>query len=565
LVVASRAILIAALCALLCGVPAAAGVSGPAPNAIQAENALPGTTAWQARAGGDIEVYASQISAGVGDELDFHVSTSNRYRVVVYRLGWYGGAGARLVGCAPDCSSDEQGRAQGPPVGAEPIRAGWPVTDTMRVGADWTSGYYLAEGVLTSGPWAGRVATTFFVVHPPAQTPGSSVLVQVPVNTWEAYNAWGGKSLYDFFPPRAYAVSFDRPFGNMAQSPMWWEIQLVRFLEREGYDVSYQTDVDTDIDAASLLRHRLVMVAGHDEYWSGAIRDAFDTALADGTNLAFMGSNDGYWQVKYADGDRTIVSAKSLSDPNPVLAQKTAMFREIGRPECELMAVQHQFLVSLPHALDYTVTPAGAADPWLAGTGFNAGDTIAGVVGREHDVINPYPMSCFHPGLTTLFHYDGAGVDQNGDAVRFTAPSGARVFASGAQQFTWGLDDWRSDGSLFPEPPIQPWRGVPVDPRLQQFMRNMLGDLTRPAAPAGLTVRRIDGNRLLVQISAGADPRTLGFVAAVRVGDRWVRLCHGSTTCTGPLRPNTGPLTIGAVTIDQWHRPSSATFTVFRP
>jgi hypothetical protein len=351
----------------------------------------------------------------------------------------------------------------------------------------------------------------------------------------------------------------------MAQSPMWWEIQLVRFLEREGYDVSYQTDVDTDIDAASLLRHRLVMVAGHDEYWSGAIRDAFDTALADGTNLAFMGSNDGYWQVKYADGDRTIVSAKSLSDPNPVLAQKTAMFREIGRPECELMAVQHQFLVSLPHALDYTVTPAGAADPWLAGTGFNAGDTIAGVVGREHDVINPYPMSCFHPGLTTLFHYDGGGVDQNGDAVRFTAPSGARVFASGAQQFTWGLDDWRSDGSLFPEPPIQPWRGVPVDPRLQQFMRNMLGDLTRPAAPAGLTVRRIDGNRLLVQISAGADPRTLGFVAAVRVGDRWVRLCHGSTTCTGPLRPNTGPLTIGAVTIDQWHRPSSATFTVFRP
>ena len=113
---------------------------------------------------------------------------------------------------------------------------------------------------------------------------------------------------------------------------MWWEIQLVRFLEREGYDVSYQTDVDTDLDGSSLLRHRLVMVAGHDEYWSGAMRDAFDAALAAGTNLAFMGSNDGYWQVKYADGDRTIVSAKSLSDPNPVLAQKTAMFREIGGP-----------------------------------------------------------------------------------------------------------------------------------------------------------------------------------------------------------------------------------------
>ena len=427
MVLAARAVFSVAVCALACSVSSAAVSRAPALNAIQRENARPGTTAWQMQAGGDIAVYTSQISAGAGDELDFHVSTAYRYRIVDYRLGWYGGAGARLVGCSPGCSSDEQGRAQGPPVGAEPIRAGWPVTDVMRVGVDWTSGYYLAEAVLTSGPWTGRVATTFFVVHPPAHALGSEILVQVPVNTWEAYNAWGGKSLYDFFPPRAYAVSFDRPFGAMAQSPMWWEIQLVRFLEREGYDVSYQTDVDTDLDGASLLRHRLVMVAGHDEYWSGAIRDAFDTALAEGTNLAFMGSNDGYWRIKYSDDDRTIVSYKSLYDPNPVLAQKTAMFREIGRPECELMGVQHQFLRVLPHALDYTVTAAGAADPWLAGTGLHAGDAVVGVVGREHDVINPYPISCFHPRLTVLFHYDGAGVDQNGDAVRFTAPSGARV------------------------------------------------------------------------------------------------------------------------------------------
>ena len=481
MVAAARSILLAVVCALVCAAPTAAGLPVPAPNPVQAENALPGTTAWLVQAGGDIEVYASQISA---------VSATSSTSMSAPRTDTgspsTGSAGtaapvrawsAARPAAAPTSRAARRGRRSG----AEPIRAGWPVTDTMRVGGDWTSGYYLAEAVLTSGPWVGRVATTFFVVHPPAQTPGSSVLVQVPVNTWEAYNAWGGKSLYDFFPPRAYAVSFDRPFGLMAQSPMWWEIQLVRFLEREGYDVSYQTDVDTDLDGASLLRHRLVMVAGHDEYWSGAMRDAFDTALADGTNLAFMGSNDGYWQVKYADGDRTIVSAKSLSDPNPVLAEKTAMFREIGRPECELMGVQHQFLRVLPHALDYTVTPAGAADPWLAGTGFNAGDTVAGVVGREHDVINPYPMSCFHPGLTTLFHYDGGGVDQNGDAVRFTAPSGARVFASGAQQFTWALDDWRSDGSLFPEPPIQPWRGVPVDPRLQQFMR----EHARRPHPAG--------------------------------------------------------------------------------
>ena len=558
----ARAILIAAVCALLGGGPApAAGPGGAQQNPIQRENALPGTTAWQTPSGGDIAVYASQITAGDGDEVDFHVSTAYRYRLVVYRLGWYGGAGGRLVACTPACDGDEQGHAGGPPVGVNPQRAPWPVTDSIRVGDDWTSGYYLAEAVLTSGPWNGKVATTFFVVHPPATTPGSSILVQVPVNTWQAYNAWGGKSLYDFFPPRAYAVSFDRPLGVMAQSPMWWEIQLVRFLEREGYDVSYQTDVDTDLDGSSLLRHRLVIDAGHDEYWSGAMRDAFDAALADGTNLAFIGSNDGYWQVKYADGDRTIVSAKSLSDPNPVLSQKTAMFREIGRPECMLMGVQNISVVVLRHALDYTVTAAGAADPWLARTGFHAGDTVAGVVGREHDQLNPYPMSCFHPGLTVLFHYDGAGVDQNADAVRFTAPSGARVFASGAQQFSWGLDDWRSDGSEFPEPPVQPWRGVPVDPRVQQFTRNVLDDLTRPAAPSGLAVQAY-GGRLQVSVAASPDPRMLGFVAGVRVGDRWVRLCRGVVSCTGPAPAGGGPVTVGAVAVDLWRRRSAAAFAV---
>jgi hypothetical protein len=449
-----KAILFAAGVLLLGCAPAAAA---RAPNPIQLENALPGTTSWQARGGGDISLYASQIGAAPGDEIDLHVSTENRYRIEAYRLGWYGGAGARSVACLPACDTDEQGRALPTPKPSDlpvflapPLRADWPVTDVLHTDPGWTSGYYLVEAVLTSGPDAGRVATTFFVLRQPEPELGSRIVVQVPVNTWETYNYWGGQSMYDIEGRRAYRVSFDRPFGELAQTPMWWEIQLVRFLEREGADVSYQTDLDTDRDAGSLLRHRLVMVAGHDEYWTTAIRDAFDAALDGGTNLAFMGSNDAYWHIKYEDSGRTIFGYKSLYDPNPDVADKTAMFREIGRPECLLMAVQHSGFALLSHALDYPVTDAGAADRWLAGTGFHAGDTIVGVVGREHDVLNPYPESCVHPGLTVLFHYDGGGVDQDGDAVRFTAPSGARVFASGAQQFAWALDDWRSDGTLFP-------------------------------------------------------------------------------------------------------------------
>jgi hypothetical protein len=539
-----------------------------AETAIQRENALPGTTAWQARAGGDISLYGSQIAVAPGDRVDLHVSTAYRYRLTVYRLGWYAGAGARLIACVPACDDDKQGQLQrmptlpeGPASGAPPVSAGWPVTDSIRTDEGWTSGYYLTEAVLTSGPDAGLVATTFFIVRDLQRPVGSSILVQVPVNTWEAYNRWGGKSLYDFYGPRAYRVSFDRPFGDMAQTPMWWEIQLVRFLEREGYDVSYQTDLDTDRNPGSLLRHRAVLVAGHDEYWTSAMREAFDTALAKGTNLAFMGSNDGYWRIKYADDRRTIFGYKSLYDPVQALANKTAMFREIGRPECMLMGVLHQFLVVQPGALDYAVTDAGAADAWLAGTGFAPGDTITGVVGREHDVINPFPASCFHPGLTVLFHYDGHGIDQNGDAVRFTAPSGARVFASGAQQFAWALDAWRSDGTLFPEPPTKPWRGVPVDPRLQQFMRNALDDLTRPPAPAGLTARR-QGDQVQVSVSQPADPRVLRFVAGVRIGNRWIRLCHGTSSCTGTLLPGVDPEKVGTVNVDVWHRRSAASFTL---
>ncbi len=244
-----------------------------------------------------------------------------------------------------------------------------------------------------------------------------------------------------------------------------------------------------------------------------------------------------------------------------MLADKTAMFREIGSPECMLTAVQHQFLVSRPSALDYAVTDAGAADPWLAGTGFAAGDTISGVVGREHDVLNPFPESCFHPGLTVLFHYEGDGGDQKGDAIRYTAPSGARVFASGAQQFAWALDDWRSDGTIAPVPPIDPWRGVPVDPRLQQFMRNTLDDLTRPPAPTGLTAQR-RGDTMQISVSQLADARVTGFVAAARLHHRWIRLCRGTWTCTATLPPGANPRKVGAVSIDGWHRHSTASFAL---
>jgi hypothetical protein len=348
------------------------------------------------------------------------------------------------------------------------VRVDWPVTDWIRVQRSWTSGYYEAWFELTSGSEGGHGSATFFVVRaPPARH--AEILVQVPVNTWQAYNDWGGRSLYaGANSPPGWRVSFDRPYagGDDAafrgdKAPLSIEIQLVRFLERSGYNVSYQSDLDTDEDPSSLLQHRLVMTAGHDEYWTKAIRDAFGAARDSGVNLAFIGANVGFWQMRYEDGGRTIVEYRHARlDPEPDSALKTVQFRRLipPRPECELRGVDWWKGIGPSH--DYAPVPTSLADPWFAGTCFTATSRLRGLVGYEWDSVEP---GCNVPTPTVLFHYEGRPA--NADAVRYRASSGAIVFSAGSLQFAWGLEGFG---------------GHQADPRLQRFMRNALKDLLRP-------------------------------------------------------------------------------------
>src|SRR5690349_19592017 len=112
---------VAAAVLLLCG----GGVAWAGP--VQDENALPGTPGWNAFANNYSFVYASQIGIAPGDEIDFHVSTPYRYQLKIFRLGWYGGVGGRLVACSPSCLGDEQGSVQsGGDPASQPLRANWP-------------------------------------------------------------------------------------------------------------------------------------------------------------------------------------------------------------------------------------------------------------------------------------------------------------------------------------------------------------------------------------------------------------------------------------------------------
>jgi N,N-dimethylformamidase beta subunit-like, C-terminal len=535
---------------------------GGAPNPIQAENAQQGAapSSWVEPAvpPTSVEGYASETSVAPGAQVHLHVSTVDgyRYRVEVYRLGWYGGAGARLLTCIPDCGGDEPGHQFGPgtvaPNGV--LRADWPVTDTVSVQDTWVTGYYYALlRVMSGGDDTGARGYVPFIVRA-APTHRSPILVQVPVNTWQAYNPWGGKSLYPSQSSGevpAQRVSFDRPLAYDAQGPFNWEYNMVRFLESQALDVSYQTDADTDAHPESLLEHRLVMVIGHDEYWTKRMRDAFDAARDAGTNLAFTGSNAGYWQVRYEDGGRTIVGYKdSAPDPEPDAALRTIRFRDLQRPECALMGVMHyRIREHQTGPVDYTVTAAADTDPWFAFTGFKRDDVIQDVVPNEWDSLPEEPRpGCDHPGLVRLFHYDGA--PQKADAVKFTASSGARVFAGGAQQLSWTLDTFGLN---------QHGRTLPPDPRMQQFMRNALADLTRPAAPAAVTVALVL-RTATIRVRRHVDPRVQRVdvfrhagAAAFAPGDPGVvRVCRMTGQPCVQRRLVPGTYRFAGVTVDQW-------------
>jgi hypothetical protein len=380
-----------------------------------------------------------------------------------------------MFACIPGCNKDRQGKARLQPH-PDPIsgltRAAWPVTDKFRFPHRAVSGYFLAKLELTSGRNRGRVTYVPLIVRA-LPSRHSKILVQAAVNTWQAYNHWGGKSLYAFNSTNgvpATHVSFDRPYVTTGPAPLEWEIGLVRFLERRGYDVSYTADVDTDRRPSELKRHRLVISSGHDEYWSKGMRDAFEAARKRGTNLAFLGADMADWQIRYEDDRRTIVEYRdATSDPDKDPALKTVRFRELvpPRPQCELLGISYE---GIRGATDpprsYRVNPAALKDAWFQGTGFTATSTLPDSVGYEWDSVQP---GCAVPPLAVLFRYQGVGSDRkptSAEVVRYVAPSGARVFSSGSLQFVWGLDNYYGH------------HDAPPDPRLQRLMRKALADLS---------------------------------------------------------------------------------------
>ncbi len=442
---------------------------------VAEENTRPGTRSWwpvEHAPPGAIEGYTTQTSTRPGQRIELCVSTAPaaRYEIVVYRLGWYGGDGAREILRTPS----RMGLARPVP---EPdaqtglVAAAWPVTDSLEIPPDAASGHWVAHLRLSTGPHAGTTALVPFVVRPRLDEP-PDVLVQTPVNTLQAYNHWGGRCLYESNSTDnrpAVKVSFDRPVPAWAESnlnskaPLHYDLPLARWMERHGYDVGYQSDVDTHREPWTLVPPRMLVVSGHDEYWSREIRQAFDEARDRGTSLAFMGANLVFWQVRYEDDERTLVGYKSFADdPEPDGALKTAQFRQLDPAweERELLGTQYEKGLTKPNRLfDYELDPASLDDPWMQGTGFAEDRSpVQAVVGYEWDGIwRDEPP----PGMVRFLHFDHELGPA--DCLRWTAPSGARIFSIGSLGLVHALDGWA--------------RGGDGDARVERLVRNAFDDL----------------------------------------------------------------------------------------
>ena len=264
---------------------------------IVAENAITGTGNWQinGNVSTTIQGYAAQFSVDHGQTVQFKVDTdASDYRIDIYRMGWYQGLGGRLVATVQPTNLQNQ---------PDPIihldtnsadASNWHVSASWAVPTNAVSGVYVGKLVREDGK-SGENYIIFVVRDDEGH---SDLLFQTSDETWEAYNTWGGSSLYSPNYPngRALAVSYSRPFNTSVDTPLNFyfgeEFAMTCFLERNGFDVSYTTGIDTDRSGSELLEHKVFMSVGHDEYWSGQQRANVEAARDAGVNLAFFSGNE---------------------------------------------------------------------------------------------------------------------------------------------------------------------------------------------------------------------------------------------------------------------------------
>jgi len=496
------------------------------PNKIALENAKQGNpkSEWGITGDGDgnIQGFATEISTNVGQTVDFKIATdSTHYRIDIYRMGYYGGDGARKVASIDKSLTTAQ--VQPHPIVDMSLGlidcGNWSVSANWTIPEDAVSGIYFAKLVRLDGTEGESIIP--FVVRDDAST--SDIVFQTSDTTWQAYNAWGGASLYygevpvdpadmvGYMPPncscgltaigRASAVSYNRPIitntspvGGTHDFIFGVESAAVSWLEQNGYDVSYISGVDATRNGAELLDHKAFLSVGHDEYWSAEQRANVEAARDAGVNLAFWSGNEVYWKVRWEtsiDGSgtpyRTMVCYKETwgtsSDPSDVGTGtwRDPRFADPGQePENSLTGTM--FSVD-GYRLDTISVPSDYAglrfwrntDVANLQTGQSL-DLSPNLLGYEwdSDVDNGFrPAGLINMSLSTVsvntylrdYGTSVGSADATHSLTMYRAESGALVFGAGTVFWSWGL----SDNHEGPE--------TATDRNVQQSMVNMFADM----------------------------------------------------------------------------------------
>ncbi|WP_245277937.1 DUF4082 domain-containing protein [Rhizobium leguminosarum] len=506
--------------------PVAAASAAATPNKIALENLKQGNpiSEWglEGDGGGTIQGFATEISTNIGHTVDFKIATdSTHYRIDIYRMGYYGGDGARKV----DSIEQSLTTAQIQPHPIVDMSLGlidcgnWSVSASWQIPTDAVSGVYFAKLVREDGTEDASIIP--FVVRDDAST--SDIVFQTSDTTWQAYNAWGGASLYygevpvdpaamiGYLPPncscgltaigRASAVSYNRPIitntspvGGSHDYIFGVESSAISWLEQNGYDVSYISGVDAARSGTLLLNHDAYLSVGHDEYWSAEQRANVEAARDAGVNLAFWSGNECYWKVRWEssiDGSgqayRTMVCYKETwgtsTDPSAVGTGtwRDPRYADPGQqPENALTGTMFQVdsyrqdTISVPY--DYSNLRFWRNTDVSQ---LNEGDTynlVQNLLGYEwdSDVENGFRpaglvnLSLSSVSVDTYLRDYGATI---GSAVAthsltmYRAASGALVFGAGTVFWSWGLSDNHQGPA------------TSTDRNVQQAMVNMFADM----------------------------------------------------------------------------------------
>ena len=373
-----------------------------------------------------VEGYCGRLSYAHGDTLTLHTSARcATYNVTIERWG-----AARAMVWQVEHVAGAHFPA---PPNASASGCHWPDALNVAVSPEWQSGFYLITMTPDNGTPSSHAG---FVVR--ASTQRGRTLLVVATNTYNAYNAWGGRSLYT----GGTDVSFRRPFprgllcrddverdDRKARPTRWgeqpevdgavfqswrhahgyppsvgstgwfsFERRFVEWAEQAGHRFDYAISTDLADDPSVLDGYDLVLSVGHDEYWSTPQRNALERYVAAGGNVASFSGNTMFWHVRLEDGGDTMVCHKyGAHETDPVRDQHPDMItgmwadRQVGRPEWLLLGAGSAYGL---YSRFGQATPRGSGaftvyrhDHWLFdGTGLRYGDELGaddGIVGYE--------------------------------------------------------------------------------------------------------------------------------------------------------------------------------------